>query len=92
MIAGYAFVDALVADGIDLFALGSSKHLLELNTLVLCGIEPGPTRGLRAPHRGHRARASTRSGSGGMRDLVSGTRGTTRVARGAAPPASTSAS
>ena len=37
MMAGYAFVDTLVADGIDLFALGSSKHLLELNALVLCG-------------------------------------------------------
>src|SRR5262249_14976426 len=37
MMAGYAMVDALVADGVDLFALGNSKLLLELNTLVLCG-------------------------------------------------------
>jgi len=40
MMAGYAMVDTLVADGIDLFALGNSKLLLELNTLVLCGTSP----------------------------------------------------
>jgi hypothetical protein len=40
MIAGYAMVDTLVADGIDLFALGNSTLLLELNTLVLCGTSP----------------------------------------------------
>ena len=37
MLAGYAFVDTLVADGVDVFALGQLKHLLELNALVLCG-------------------------------------------------------
>ena len=78
MMAGYAFVDTLVADGIDLFALGSSKHLLELNTLVLCGTERGPPRGLRASHRGHRPRASTRSGAAGSGTWSSGTPGTRR--------------
>jgi hypothetical protein len=37
MLAGYALVGGLVADGIDLFALGNSRHLLELNNVVLCG-------------------------------------------------------
>ena len=37
MLAGYACVDAQVAAGCDVFALGQLKHLLELNTLVLCG-------------------------------------------------------
>ena len=37
LLAGYAFVDALVAEGVDVFAMGQLKHWLELNTLVLCG-------------------------------------------------------
>jgi len=40
MMTGYAYVDALLADGIDLFALGNSPHLLELNARVLCGTDP----------------------------------------------------
>ncbi|MDG4560090.1 MAG: hypothetical protein P9E88_02240 [Candidatus Competibacter sp.] len=37
LLAGYAYVDALVDAGIDVFVMGQHKHLLELNTLVLCG-------------------------------------------------------
>ena len=37
LIAGYALVDTLVADGVELFTMGNLKHLLELNTRVLCG-------------------------------------------------------
>lgn len=37
LLAGYAYVDALVDAGIDVFIMGQHKHLLELNTLVLCG-------------------------------------------------------
>ena len=37
LLAGYAYVDALVDAGIDFFVMGQHKHLLELNTLVLCG-------------------------------------------------------
>ncbi|VUX46736.1 conserved hypothetical protein [Candidatus Defluviicoccus seviourii] len=40
MMAGYRYVDALTADGVDLFAIGASKHFLELNALVLCGTDP----------------------------------------------------
>ncbi|HYB40281.1 MAG TPA: hypothetical protein VEL75_00855, partial [Candidatus Methylomirabilis sp.] len=40
MLAGYGFVDALVADGVQVFAMGNLKHLLELNTVVLCGTSP----------------------------------------------------
>lgn len=40
MMAGYRYVDALVAGGVDLFAIGASKHFLELNALVLCGTDP----------------------------------------------------
>jgi hypothetical protein len=37
MLAGYVAVEALAAAGTDVFALGQHRHLLELNTLVLCG-------------------------------------------------------
>lgn len=36
---GYAYVDELLARGVDLFAFGNSRHLLELNMRVLCGAE-----------------------------------------------------
>ncbi len=37
LLAGYEYVDALLAAEVDPFALGNSKHLLQLNYLVLCG-------------------------------------------------------
>jgi len=41
LVAGYAYVDRLLADGVDVFALGNLRHLLEINTLVLCGSSAG---------------------------------------------------
>lgn len=40
MIAGYRFIDQLLAQGTDLFAMGNSPQVLEVNTLVLCGPDP----------------------------------------------------
>ncbi|HXA97758.1 MAG TPA: hypothetical protein VN323_19515 [Candidatus Dormibacteraeota bacterium] len=37
LLAGYARVDELVAGSVDVLAMGRLKHLLELNSLVLCG-------------------------------------------------------
>jgi len=37
LISGYALINYLLEANIDLFALGSSAYLLELNTRVLCG-------------------------------------------------------
>jgi hypothetical protein len=39
MMAGYRCVDDALAGGIDLFELGNSRCLLELNILVLCGAD-----------------------------------------------------
>lgn len=50
LVAGYALVDRLAAADVELFAYGGSKHLLELNTLVLCGEDPR-RRAEFAPHR-----------------------------------------
>jgi hypothetical protein len=38
MLAGYTFVDRAVADGVDLFTLRHATALLELNHIVLCGL------------------------------------------------------
>jgi len=38
MLAGYAFVDQAVADGVDRFTLRHATALLELNHIVLCGL------------------------------------------------------
>ncbi len=37
---GYRYVDALLAERIEIFAYGQSRRLLELNHRVLCGISP----------------------------------------------------
>ena len=37
LLEGYAFINHMLKANIDLFALGSSSYLLELNTRVLCG-------------------------------------------------------
>jgi len=69
MLDGYAYVDTLVAGGTDVFALGQLKHLLELNTLVLCG-SSAPRR---AAHAGHRAATERRfydERDAGIQDVV----------------------
>jgi hypothetical protein len=40
MLAGYAFVDKAVAEGVDLFTMRHVTALLELNHIVLCGLDP----------------------------------------------------
>jgi hypothetical protein len=40
MMAGYTFVDTMIADEVNLFEVKNLVHLLELNHLVLCGDDP----------------------------------------------------
>lgn len=40
MLAGYAFIDQALADSADLFALRHIRDLLEINHIVLCGLDP----------------------------------------------------
>lgn len=40
MMNGYAYVNDLLREGVDLFNYGSSRHWLEINHLVLCGRTP----------------------------------------------------
>lgn len=39
LMAGYELLDSLLAAGIDAFAIGNSRYLMELNNLVLCGTD-----------------------------------------------------
>ncbi|MDQ7832706.1 MAG: hypothetical protein RDU30_13305 [Desulfovibrionaceae bacterium] len=39
LLAGYAYVDQLLEEGVDLFSLKGSDHILELNHIVLCGLD-----------------------------------------------------
>jgi hypothetical protein len=69
MLAGYGLVDALVSERIDVLAPGNAKHLLELNTLVLCGTSPARRDHYRrhieaTEHRFYEQR------DGGIQDLV----------------------
>lgn len=69
MLAGYAYVDWLVAEHIDLFAMGHHRHLLELNSLALCGADEAA----RAEYRTHLAATERRfyeEPHGGVEDLV----------------------
>ena len=69
LLDGYAFVDTAVAHGFDLFAMGNLRHLLDLNAIVLCGIN----RDRRAAYASH-AEASARrfyeERDGGIQDVI----------------------
>jgi hypothetical protein len=69
MLAGYARVEALVADGIDVFAMGQLKQLLELNALVLCGSDED-RRDDYARHLSATERRFYDLRGGGIRDVV----------------------
>jgi len=69
LVAGYALVDNLVADDVDVFAMGKLKYLLELNATVLCGTDPVS----RAEYARHREITETRfyeEPDGGIQYLV----------------------
>lgn len=69
MMAGYAYVDAAIAAGIDVLAPGSLKHLLELNALVLCGSDAAE-RAAEAPHLRATEEHFYDDRRGGIRDIV----------------------
>jgi hypothetical protein len=69
MLQGYALIDRLVVEGIDLFDLQQIDWMIEINTTVLCGIDPKQ----RQEFAQHIAMTSTRffnTDEGGVRDLL----------------------
>ncbi|HUO64926.1 MAG TPA: hypothetical protein VMT97_14520 [Terriglobales bacterium] len=69
MLAGYAFVDTLVSEGVDVLAMGHHRHLLEMNTIVLCGTSP-VRRALYAGHIQATEQRFYEEREGGIQDLV----------------------
>jgi hypothetical protein len=69
LLTGYRFVDQLVGEGRDLFAIGNSHLLLELNVRVLCGTEER-RRAAFARHIAETRRRFYDQAGGGVRDLV----------------------
>jgi len=66
---GYDWIGQLHRAGVDVFALGHSTHLLELNIRVLCGTDPDERRAFAAHIEATRARFYDHPG-GGMGALV----------------------
>lgn len=69
MLSGYALVDRLISDRVDIFAMGQLHHWLDLNATVLCGGDDA----VRASH--HRLMEATESRfygepGGGIRDIM----------------------
>jgi hypothetical protein len=69
MIAGYGFVDSLLAHGIDLLAMGNLKFFLELNALVLFGRDAGARGGAALQIAATERRFYDQEG-GGIREVV----------------------
>jgi hypothetical protein len=69
LLAGYARVDELVAGSVDVLAMGRLKHLLELNSLVLCGASP-ERRVAYARHLEATERRFYGEGAGGVGEVV----------------------
>ena len=69
MLAGYALVGALVADHVNVFAMGNLKHVLELNTVVLCGTSM-ERRAAYAPHIAASERRFYDERQAGIEDVV----------------------
>jgi hypothetical protein len=68
LLEGYRYVDELLAGRVDIFAWGESRHILELNHRVLCGVSPER----RQQHADHLAETERRfydDPAGGMASL-----------------------
>jgi len=69
LLEGYRCVEAALADGIDMFAMGRLKSLLELNSVVLCGSNP-EERTRNASHLAATERRFYEEESAGIRDVL----------------------
>lgn len=69
LMAGYGFVDGILAGQAELFAMGHSKSLLELNHLVLCGNDASRRAEL-APHFEATEQHFYAEDGGGVRDVM----------------------
>jgi hypothetical protein len=69
MLLGYAFVDGLLARKVDLFSLAQLRCFLELNAIVLCGLDP-QVRAESARHLAATEKHFYDEKDGGIRDII----------------------
>ena len=69
MMAGYACIDNALGKELDLLAPGNLKHLLELNSLVLCGLDP-VTRAQSVKHMAATEKQFYDNRRGGIQDVI----------------------
>jgi hypothetical protein len=69
MLAGYALVDELLARNVDLFSLRQLRTFLELNAIVLCGLDP-KVRAEAARHLDATDKHFYDEKDGGIRDII----------------------
>ena len=69
MLLGYAFVDGLLARKVDLFSLSQLRCFLELNAIVLCGLDP-QVRAELARHLAATEKHFYDEKDGGIRDII----------------------
>jgi len=70
LLAGYAYLDTLLADGRHPLTLGNSADLLQLNHLVLCGTDEADIQDAAKHMAETAARFYDRSGPGGIGELM----------------------
>ena len=69
MLTGYAFVDGLLARKVNLFSLAQLRCFLELNAIVLCGLDP-VVRTEAADHLAATEQHFYEEKDGGIRDIM----------------------
>jgi len=69
MLSGYAFVDGLLARKVDLFSVTQLRCFLELNAIVLCGLDP-KVRVESARHLAATEKHFYDEKDGGIRDII----------------------
>ena len=70
LLAGYAYLDTLLAAGVNPLAMGNSRHLLQLNHLVLCGTDESAAKDYAVHLRETERRFYDNPGLGGVRALM----------------------
>jgi len=69
MLQGYAMIDRLIGEGVDIFAMGQLHYWLEINTVVLCGTDASVTERHRRLIAATEARFYEQP-DGGIRDIM----------------------
>jgi hypothetical protein len=69
MLQGYAMIDRLICEGVDIFAMGQLHYWLEINAVVLCGTDASVTERHRRLIAATEARFYEQP-DGGIRDIM----------------------